>query len=149
MRSKCDGSQRSYNRGCRCAACKSAAADARRERRKRQSEAVGEPETVDTGGQLVSVPTFEPSTSVTGSGPVESAVSLEIEQLGPHRRPGVAAVALALARILDNPKAVSSQPPAAGQLVHAMNTLRKSATGAMPKLASIRSMTSKNPPSGA
>jgi hypothetical protein len=51
--------------------------------------------------------------AVYAGGPVESAVSLEIEELGAHQRPGLAAGASAMARILDNPKAVSSQPPAA------------------------------------
>jgi hypothetical protein len=51
--------------------------------------------------------------------------------------------AIALARILDNAKAISSQPPAAGQLIHIMNQLRKSAASAKPKLAAVREMTKK------
>jgi hypothetical protein len=41
----------------------------------------------------------------------------EIEWMRRHRRPGLAAAAVALAEILDNPRAVSSQPAAAKVLV--------------------------------
>lgn len=48
---------------------------------------------------------------------VQAAVSEEIKALGEHHRPGMEATALALARIMDNPKATSSQPAAAKVLV--------------------------------
>lgn len=51
------------------------------------------------------------------------------------------AAALALAAVLDNPRATSSKPAAAGALVNIMNQLRKSAQGAKPKLAAVRQMT--------
>lgn len=72
-----------------------------------------------------------------------AAVREEIDGLGPCVRPGLAAAAMALARILDNPKAISSQPPAAAQLVHILERLRKSAAGSKPKLASVRQMTDR------
>jgi hypothetical protein len=43
---------------------------------------------------------------------------------GATDRPGVAQTALALARILDNPRAVSSQPPAAKVLAALLDKLR-------------------------
>jgi hypothetical protein len=59
----------------------------------------------------------------------------------PLALPGLAAIAMALAVVLDNPRATSSKPPAAGPLVNILNQLRKSAQGAKPKLASVRRMT--------
>jgi hypothetical protein len=53
------------------------------------------------------------------------------------------AVALSLAAVLDNPRAISSKPPAAGALVNILNQLQKSARAARPKLASVRDMTKK------
>ena len=142
MPSKCRGSESSYAAGCRCDLCKRAAADARRERRRREREAVGELDPADMGGRpLVSIPECGPSTSDYLHIGVVEAVSLEIDGLGANLRPGLAAAALALARILDNPRAVSTQPAAAAQLVNILGQLRKSASGAKPKLAAVRQMT--------
>jgi hypothetical protein len=71
---------------------------------------------------------------------VEAAVRAEVQEFGSAVRPGLVAAAIAMARVLDNPKAVSSQPPAAGQLVNILNQLRKSAGGVKPKLAAVRQM---------
>ena len=71
---------------------------------------------MDTDRTLVSIPDCGPTSEPGGtavSGAVEAAVAAEIAEMGSGVRPGLAAVALAMARILDNPKAVSSQPPAA------------------------------------
>ena len=57
-------------------------------------------------------------------------------------RPGVAQIALALARILDSPKAVSSQPAAAKVLAALLDKLRAaSARGSRGCLAVVRTMT--------
>jgi hypothetical protein len=95
------------------------------------------------GRPLVSIPEYGPSTSDYLHIGVVEAVSLEIDGLGANLRPGLAAAALALARILDNPRAVSTQPAAAAQLVNILGQLRKSASGAKPKLAAVRQMTRK------
>jgi hypothetical protein len=59
-------------------------------------------------------------------------------------RPGLAQVALALARILDNPKAVSSQPAAAKVLAALLEKLRSEfARGRRGKLALVRQMSDK------
>jgi hypothetical protein len=71
-------------------------------------------------------------------------VLLEIEAIGAHHRPGLAAAALALARILDNPKALSTQPAAARQLVAILGTLSKR-TQRRGKLAVVKSMTTSSP----
>ena len=69
------------------------------------------------------------------------AVRQEIDSLV-SPRPGLAAVAVALAEILDNPKATSSKPPAANQLMRVMELLRKSSEGARRgRLAVVKSMT--------
>jgi hypothetical protein len=67
-------------------------------------------------------------------------VAEEIDGLGAHDRPGLAAACLALAAILDNPKAVSTQPTAAAKLFHLLGQLHKSTVN-RPKLASVRRMT--------
>lgn len=72
------------------------------------------------------------------------AVSLEIDSLGVSVRPGLAAAALAMAAILDNPRAVSSQPPAARVLTALLDKLRSaSAHGRRGGLSVVRDMTGK------
>ena len=138
MSSKCRGSEACYNGGCRSEACRLAASDGRRERRRLAREAVGEVSGLDTKRVLsVSVP---PDDGATSEVSVVAAVCLEISGMGANSRPGLAAIALSLAAVLDNPRATSSKPPAAGALVNILNQLRKSAVGAEPKLASVRRM---------
>ena len=56
-------------------------------------------------------------------------------------RPGMAQIALALARILDNPKAVGSQPAAANVLAVLLDKLRSaSAGGRRGRLAVVRNV---------
>jgi hypothetical protein len=75
---------------------------------------------------------------------VEAAVSAEIEAMGAHLRPGLAATALALARILDNPKALGQQPAAAKVLAALLEKLRSaSARRRRGSLAVVRNMTEK------
>ena len=140
MRSKCRESESCYNGGCRSEACRLAASVARRERRRLAREAVGESPGLDTDRtRLVSMPMDNAPTSADAGSSVEAAVLAEVEALD-STRPALVAAAIAMARVLDNPKAVSSQPPAAGQLVSILNQLRKSAAGGKPKLASVRQM---------
>jgi hypothetical protein len=79
------------------------------------------------------------------AGPVESAVQAELHSLNAGTdRPGVAQIAVALARIMDNPKAVSSQPAAARVLAALLDKLRSaSARGRCGHLALVRTMTAK------
>jgi hypothetical protein len=79
---------------------------------------------------------------------VVSGVSEAIESLAGHKRPDLAAAALALASVLDNPKAISTWPAAAAKMSDLMEQLRKSGDGKRSKLASIRSMTSGNAKTG-
>ncbi|MGO8963739.1 hypothetical protein [Mycobacterium sp.] len=77
-------------------------------------------------------------------GPVESGVAAEISDLAAEVRPGLAQAALALARILDNPKVVNQQPAAAKVLAGMLDRLRSaSAHGRRGGLALVRTMTEK------
>lgn len=76
-------------------------------------------------------------------GRVELGVEAEIRALAQaEARPGLAAIALALARITDNPGAVSHQPAAARQLAAILGTLSKP-TQRRGKLAVVKSMTNQ------
>jgi hypothetical protein len=74
-------------------------------------------------------------------GPVEVAVSEEIDGLASQARPGLAQAALALARILDNFKAVNQQPAAAKVLVSMLEKLRSASPAGRRGLAVVRQMT--------
>lgn len=143
------GTRMCYQAGCRLEQCKEAESSYKRDLRRRKREAVGEsaPPPV-TALSLVSDSGTVPSTSGnTGLGAV-SAVMKAIEALGDHQRPDLEAGALAMAAILDNPKAISTQPAAMAKMVDVMGQLRKSGDTKKSKLASIRSMTSGNSKTG-
>ncbi len=77
-------------------------------------------------------------------GPVESGVQAEIGGLAAEVRPGLAQAALCLARLMDNPKAVSQQPAAAKVLVMLLDNLRSGAMrGPGGRLAVVRTMAEK------
>jgi hypothetical protein len=102
---------------------------------------------VDSGRTpLVSIPTSGSSTgenaTSTPANSVEAAVREEIATLS-GMRPGLVAVAVAMARILDNPKAVSSQPPAAKVLRVTLDKLPASAPGRRGNLRVGRAMTDR------
>ena len=79
----------------------------------------------------------------TPIGGVVTAVMAEIEAMGTNRRPGLAAAAVSLAEIFDNPRAVSAQPAAAKVLVALLEQLRSaSARGRRGGLAVVRAMSS-------
>lgn len=75
------------------------------------------------------------------AGLVGSAVLDEIDAMGTHTRPGLAAAALALARVLDNPKAMSTQPAAARVLITTLDKLHSSLTQPRGRLACVRALT--------
>jgi hypothetical protein len=122
-------------------ACRLAAAEGRRERRRLAREAVGELPGLDTDRtSVVSLPINNAPTSVDADRSVVAGVLEEISTLE-SPRPALVAVAIALAAVLDNPKATTSKPAAAGALVNILNQLRKSAGDSKPKLAAVREMT--------
>jgi hypothetical protein len=124
------GTRRRYVDGCRCEDCTEANRLYFRHRRAAAGDA--------------SPPAAVDSLPAAGTpGPVESGVQAEIAGLS-EDRPGLAQVALALARILDNQRAVSSQPAAAKVLAALLDKLHSvSARGRRGGLALVRTMTEK------
>lgn len=124
-----------YVRGCRCETYKSAERDYQRERYRRRR------------GLPVDPPKDPPELGVVGSAGessydgVAAAVRAELDATpGCCRAAWLAAVALPMAAILDNPQHVASQPAAARQLVAVLDTLSKR-TYRRGKLAVVKSMT--------
>jgi hypothetical protein len=115
------GTPSRYSQGCRCADCTEAHRQRAIDYRTRKEESEPEP---------------------TSPGQVEKAVQAEIGGLAVSR-PSLAAIALAMARILDNPRAKSSQPPAAKVLAAVMDTLHESTPDRRGNLALVKSMTKK------
>ena len=127
-----------YTRGCRCDDCKAAEREYQRERYQRRR---GLPDVRPEDPRQIMV-------SADGQGRaglVEAAVQAELHASSAGTdRPGIAQIALALARILDTPKAVASQAAAAKVLVGLLDKLRTgSADGRRGQLAMVRSMTDK------
>jgi hypothetical protein len=127
------GTQRRYVEGCRCEDCREAHRVSAREYRERRANGLSRPTSV------VVVP---PVVESDGPGPVEVGVQEEISGSAAEARPGLAQAALAMARILDNPKAVNQQTAAAKVLASLLDKLHSaSARGRRGKLAVVKSMT--------
>jgi hypothetical protein len=95
---------------------------------------------------VAELPQAEPVTNVT-PGPVESAVNDEIGGLAAEARHGLAQAALAMARLLDDPRVKNQQPAAAKVLAALLDRLRSaSAHGHRRNLALVRAMTDKGAP---
>lgn len=101
-----------YTRGCRCDVCRAAERDYQRDRYRRQR---GQP------ADLLDPPKLNVVDSQPGSSPDGSVVAAVRAELATAaaavERPGLTAVALALAAIFDDPRHVATQPAAARQLV--------------------------------
>lgn len=70
------------------------------------------------------------SAVVPGPGELERAVTAELAELGEiatKRMPGMAKMAVAMARVLDNPAAIMQHSSAAGQLRSALQALHEAA----------------------
>lgn len=121
------GTRRGYKDGCRCDDCK----DAQRLYQQRYRERQRSLAPVANGAPVASSP-----------GPVESGVKAEISALAAEACPGLAAVALALARnVMDNPRAVYQQPAAAKVLAVLLDKLHSaSVPGRRGRLALVRTM---------
>lgn len=132
-----------YARGCRCDVCKAAERDYQRDRYRRQR---GLP--VDLPGPpKLDVVEFQSIKSHHCS--VVAAVRTELGAApAAAERPGLTAVALALAEILDDPRHVPTQPAAARQLVAILGTLAKRMQRSG-RLAVVKSMTTSSRSLGA
>jgi hypothetical protein len=123
------GTRRRYNEGCRCDECTAANTTYQQEYRQRPTAVI---------------PLLAPVTPSTFSaGPVESGVMAEIDGSAAQARPGLAQAALAIARLLDNPKAVNQQPAAAKVLISMLEKLRSASPAGRRGLAVVRTMTEK------
>lgn len=128
------GTNSRYAQGCRCDACREGHRLKAREYSQRKSP-----------GQLVN--SLPPSANAAHvmllPGPVESGVQAEIGGVA-DARPGLAAVALAMARLLDDPAARNQAPAAAKTLVSVLDALGKvAAPRRRSHLAMVREMTVK------
>ena len=131
------GTANRYNQGCRCEDCK----DSHRLRAAayRQRRVAGE-----TRSPVANVSPLAAGAPQSGPGPVEVGVGAELSDLA-DARPGLAQIALALARLMDNPRAVNQQPAAAKALVTLLDKLLRSASaqGRRGGLALVRAMAEK------
>jgi len=129
------GSRWGYKTGCRCAQCRDAQAAYQRGYRARVL--MGE-----TRPRPSVVPPVAPD--VAEPGRVEMAVATELEGLpAADSRPGLAALALAMGRVLDHPRALSSKPAAARQLARFLDDLHKGSAARRGGLSVVRQMTEK------
>jgi hypothetical protein len=138
------GTRSRYLEGCRCDDCK--AAQRLYQQRYRERRANGTTQLRPT--PVVQLPERELQPSEPG--PVESGVTAEISGLAAEARPGLAQAAIALARILDSPRAVNQQPAAAKVLGTLLERLHSaSAHRHRGRLAVVRAMsTGDDPPEG-
>lgn len=129
-----------YTRGCRCAVCKGAQRDYQRARYQRKRGLPVDPPDLPKLSVIDSPPVSSPD------GCVVAAMRAELEAApAAVERPGLTAVALALAEILDDPRHVATQPAAARQLAAILGTLSKR-TQRRGKLAVVKAMTTTSPP---
>jgi hypothetical protein len=133
------GTRRGYNDGCRCDDCK----DAQRLYQQRYRERKANGLTRSPAVVVAELPQAD-AYQIDTPGPVESAVKDEIGGFAAEARPGLAQAALAMARILDNPRAVNQQPAAAKVLAALLDKLHSaSARDRRGGLAPVRTMTEK------
>jgi hypothetical protein len=88
------------------------------------------------------VPACETPTVAEAAAPVVAAVRADIAALGDltgYR--ALAAAAVAMGRILDDPRQVTTQPSAAKQLASLLEVLRRKATPRPGRLALVQAMT--------
>ncbi len=127
------GTRRRYTDGCRCDDCK----DAQRiyQRRYRERLLSGDQNRSPEPDGSGAVNDYTP-------GPVEVGVQAEIGSLATETRPGLAAVALSLAQLMDDPKARNQQAAAATVLASLLDKLRSASADGRGQLALVKSMTS-------
>jgi hypothetical protein len=143
MAAKSHGTRVRYLDGCRCDECK--AAQRAYQRRYRERRANGETRPHSAAVVVAELPQAEAYQTDT-PGPVEATAQQEIGSLAQvQTRPGLVAIALAMARILDNPRARSAQPAAAKVLVAVLDALHKGSTQRRCNLALVKSMTKNSP----
>lgn len=127
-----------YQRGCRCATCCSANRTYARDRKRAKQS------------QLRALPPIpadpSPQDQPQEPGPVGAAVRAQLDTTAAAReRPGLAAIAVALAEVLDNQSAIPQHAAAAHRLIELLGLMSKSATR-HGRLTVVRSMTEQKKP---
>ena len=114
-----------YQRGCRCATCKLANREYQRRHRGKYLRSVTPP----------------PADVTPVPGPVEIAVRAQLEHLpSAQERPGLFAIAIRLAQLMDTESAVPQYASAAKVLTDILSTLSKHSTRRT-RLSAVRNMT--------
>lgn len=135
------GTRSKYNSGCRCDDC--VTAERSYQEKRRQTKLMAASPVVGSGPVVQFRQVAAGAVQSAELGRVEAGVISELEGLAQaEERPGLKETALALARIMDNPKAVNQQAAAAAKLTDLLDKLRKGADSRKSKLASVRAMTS-------
>jgi hypothetical protein len=134
------GTRSRYLADCRCAECKEAQRLYQQRYRERKANGLTRPLSPVVVAELPPAE-LQPA----GPGPVEVAVESELGGLPAAQvRPSLAAIALAMARILDG-RVPTPKPAAAKALVSALDALHKSsAQGRRGNLALVKEMTTKD-----
>jgi hypothetical protein len=141
------GTRRCYNEGCRCDECKEAARAYWRDYQARK--AAGEPTHSGIPADVWQFHHPKPAEPEPAVGRVEKGVIAELEGLAQaDARPGLTQTVLALARLMDDPKAKNQQPAAAAKLAELLRELRKGMDARKSRLASVRAMTSAKSATG-
>jgi hypothetical protein len=127
------GTPRSYRRGCRCATCREAQRVYSRDKRlARAGLPCPDVQSIRPDGLVVRRP-----------GPVETGVLEEIAALSTaNARPGLVQVALAHARVMDDPGAVSQHASNGHRLAEALDKMRRGADSQVGRLATVRKISS-------
>ena len=123
-----------YQRGCRCADCCAANRAYARDRKRATQRA-----------KLAALPAPAAATPEPAAGPVAAAV---INQIGgtaaAQERPGLFAIAIRLAQLLDNPAAVPQHAAAAHRLTEVLERLAQSQPR-RGRLSAVRDLTRPEP----
>lgn len=130
------GTRQRYGGGCRCGTCREAHRLYQRRYRERVVNGENRPAPVAAMPQPAGV------TNRNEPGPVEQAVEAEVDGLM-QPRPTLVAVAVAMARILDNSRVPTPKPPAAKVLVGVMDALHKGSVQQRGRLSVVKAMTEK------
>jgi len=135
------GTRARYKAGCKCSSCatteKKYQQGARQRRKERQAA-----ESAQLTTQVATLTLAPPAQCEPEPGRVEVGVTAELSRLSTvANREGLVEVAIALARVLDNPVAVAQHPSAAHRLCEALDRLRKGSDARQGRLASVRALT--------
>lgn len=143
------GKRTTYVRGCRCDACKQANTEYGQnlKKRRRTGQRIQPP--------LASVTTIRQQESAVATierdpdepGRVELAVLKEVQSLSASsRHAGLVESIMTMAKILDNPEAITTHPSAHRQLTLGLDKLHEESVGRKGMLADVAAMTVRNPP---